>query len=374
MADTPRTEYQFTAGLPRDFQPTIYLLDPADVVLQGMNGADGRTVIASEPAMQKKVEWQDEELLRPHSELNGGIDNAVTTITLPDNSHRLRFQTGDIIKVGDEHMLVTDYGSGTGELDVTRGYQGTSAASHSDGDRVTGLGAALPEGSDPQEVRALDRTDRHNFTQIFGPTAVQISGTKQATRRFGVPAGQEFNHQAARRTMEHWIQREQAFFYGIRWEDTSEERRTTGGLDYFITTNVDSSTTTLTYSAVRTQLQNIFDAGGRADRLVCPVSKKATIDDFDSGDIRLVRRDNGRGQMVDVLQTSYGEVSVIMSREVENSDVFIYPRDNVKQRPLRPVQFVPLSRTGDAEKGMLVSEAALQVEGERHCAKFDSLS
>lgn len=374
MADTPRTEYNFTAGLPRDFQPTIYLLDPADVVLQGMNGADGRTVIASEPASQKKVEWQDEELLRPHSELASSATSTAGTIDVGTNSERLKFQTGDIVKVNDEHMLVTGYNATDGLLDVTRGYQGTTAASHASGDPVTGLGAALPEGSDPQEVRALDRTDRHNFTQIFGPTAVQISGTKQATRRFGVPAGQEFNHQAARRTMEHWIQREQAYFYGIRWEDTTEERRTTGGLDFYITTNVDSSTNTLTFSAIRTQLQNIFDAGGRADRLTCSVAKKAEIDDFDASEVRLVRRDNGRGQMVDVLQTSYGEVSVIMSREVLNSDLFIYPRDNVKQRPLRPVQFVPLHKTGDAEKGMLVSESALEVKGERHCAKFDALT
>lgn len=367
------TEYDFTAGLPRDFDRLIYLLDPADVVLQGMNGADRRTVIASLPATQKKVEWQDEELLVPRSSVEdaAGMDATQTTVLLPAGE-RLRFQTGDILKIEDEHVLVSGYNATNDTLDIVRGYQSTTAATHALDTAITGLGAALPEGSDPQEVRALDRVDRHNFTQIFGPTAVKISGTRLATSRFGV--GDEYNHQGARRLTEHWIQREQAYLYGTRWEHSTEDRRTLGGLDFFITTNINSTATALTYALIRTQLQNIYDAGGRADRLVTAVKHKPVIDDFDSADVRLTRVDNGRGQMVDVLNTSFGPVSVIMSREVEDADTFIFPRSNVKQRPLRPVQFVPLDKTGDSRKGMLVSEVSLEVQGERHMAQFTALT
>src|SRR5690606_1287103 len=154
------TEYGFQAGLPRDFDPTIYLLDPRDVPLQGMYNADGRTVLARKPATQIKVEWQDEELLLPRSAVHDNpLTNVATKLTLPSDQDRLRFQTGDVLKIEDEHVLVLGYEAGTGELEIQRGFQSTTPAQHAQGTPVVGLGSALPEGSDPKEVRALDRVD-----------------------------------------------------------------------------------------------------------------------------------------------------------------------------------------------------------------------
>lgn len=366
------TSFDLTAGLPRDFDPLITLLDPSDVVLQGMYGADGRTVLASRPATQKKIEWQDEQILTPRSTLGVAMLAGDATMTVTPTTDRLKFQTSDIVKVENENMLVTGYNATDGVLNVTRGYQGTTAAGHAVSLPIKGLGSALPEGSDPQEIRALDRTDRYNLTQIFGPVEVKVSGTRQATTRYGV--ANEVNHQAANRMREMYIAREQAFIYGIRWEDTTTERRTTGGLEYFITTNVDTTTTTLTFSAIRTQMQNIYNSGGMADRLLVPVARKAAIDDFDDTDVRLTRGDNGRGQTVETLHTSFGDVLIVMSREVDSTDLFLFRRDNVRLRPLRPMQFVPLAKTGDATRGMLVSEIGLEVRADAHAARFSALT
>lgn len=371
------TEYGLTAGLPRDFDPLIYLLSREfDLVLQGGGmSADGRTVLSHESAAQKKVEWQDEELLLPRSTVaDDPMTSGQTTLDLGSDNERLKFQTGDIIKIGAEKVLVTGYNAATGVLDVTRGFQSTSAAEHADGTSVRGLGSALAEGSTPQEVRALDRTDRHNVTQIFGPVEVKISGTKQATSRYGVPAGGEFNKQAANRLKELLVHTEQALIHGTRWEDTATERRTMGGLLYYITANVDSSATSLAALAtVRTLTQTIYNAGGAPDRLLIPTAEKANIDDLSDDDIRLVRTDTGRGQIVEQLLTSFAVLDVVMSREIERDSAAVFNRDQAVIKTLRPFQFVPLAKVGDSVRGMWVGEKSLEFQGDRHAGKFTNL-
>lgn len=370
------TEYGLTAGLPKDFDPLIYLLSREfDLVLQGGGmSADGRTVLSMEPAEQKKVEWQDEQLLIPRSTLSGAHTAAQTTVDLGSDAERLKFQTGDVLKIGSEKVLVTGYNASAGVLDVTRGFQSTTAAAHADGDNVKGLGSALAEGSAPQEVRALDRTDRHNLTQIFGPVEVKVSGTKQATRRFGVAKGAEFNKQAANRLKELLIHCEQALIHGTRWEDTSAEKRTMGGLTYYITDNVDSTSANITYAAVRTLAQSIFNDGGSPDRFLIPTGQKDNVDDIDVDDIRLTRTDGGRGQIVHQLVTSFSILDVVMSREIEADTAIMFSRDQAIIKTLRPFQFVPLAKVGDATRGMWVGEKSLEFQGDRHAGKFTALT
>lgn len=368
------TEYDKTAGLPRDFDPVIYMLSREfDLVLQGGGvSADGRTVLSRGSAEQKKVEWEDEELLLPRTTLGASVDNSASVISVASSNDRLKFQTGDVIKIESEKVLVTGYDATASVLQVSRGFQSTSAASHASATKIKGLGAALAEGSDPQEIRSIDGTDRYNLTQIFGLVEVRVSGTRQATRRFGVPAGAEFNREAGKRLIEQMTHFEQAIMFGTRWEDTAAKKRTMGGLDYYITANTNSGSA-ITYANARTLSQTIYEAGGNPDRLLIPVTQKTNVDDIDQDDIRLVRTDNGRGQIVEQLVSSFAVLDVVMSREMEDTHGFMFSRDQAEVKTLRPWQFVPLATTGDAVRGMWVGEKTLQFEGDRHAGKFDSL-
>jgi hypothetical protein len=368
------TEYDKTAGLPRDFDPVIYMLSREyDLVLQGGGvSADGRTVLSRGSADQKKVEWEDEELLLPRTTLGASVDNSASTISVASSNDRLKFQTGDVLKIESEKVLVTGYNATASVLEVTRGFQSTSAASHASAVKIKGLGAALAEGSDPQEIRSLDGTDRYNLTQIFGLVEVRVSGTRQATRRFGVPAGAEFNREAAKRLIEQMVHFEQALIHGTRWEDTSAKKRTMGGLDYYITDNTNSGSA-ITYANARTLSQAIYEDGGNPDRLLIPVTQKTNVDDIDADDIRLVRTDGGRGQIVEQLVSSFAVLDVVMSREIEDTHAFMFSRDQAEVKTLRPWQFVPLAKTGDAVRGMWVGEKTLEFQGDRHAGKYDSL-
>jgi hypothetical protein len=77
--------------------------------------------------------------------LVGGINDSVTSLVADWTAGQVtagaKFKKGDAIKIGTEKMLITNSpadpdGSGNQSLTVTRGYQGTTPASHSDTDPI----------------------------------------------------------------------------------------------------------------------------------------------------------------------------------------------------------------------------------------------
>lgn len=366
------TSHELTSGVIVDIDPMIRLLSPHETPLQSGVGSDGNTVLAMDSCYEKKVEWQDDTLLTPQSTLNGAITDLVTTITVA-TGEQLRFQPGDVIQIGAEQMRVTAYGAGADELDVTRGFGGTTAAAAADGAVVKNLGAALPEGSDAPDARAEDRTRRHNLTQIFGPDSVQASGTTQAIKKYGI-ATTEFDYQSALRFKEQVIKCEHALLYGNRFEDTTNKWRTMGGLNFYIQTNVDSATTTLTDTALVDQIEACWTQGGNPNRLLAGGPRKRQISGFDSDKVRLGRGDNGRGEVVEWIDTDFGRVDMVLHRWVRATDLFLFNREQAIIRSLRPWQFKMLADTGDSTKGMIVSEKTLQFEAERYAARFTALA
>lgn len=384
------TTFQFTTGVPLDFREFIDMLDPIELALQNMHGSDGRGVIPKETSTQVKIEWQSEQILLPASTLDAAVSStSATTVKVQnvtsgaDYDHKLKFQTGSVLKVGDELLRVTGYNSAEGTLDVERGFGGTSAATHSDDDPIFEVGHVLPEGSDPQERRFLDRSSDHNFHQIFGPVGVKISGTRQAVPRFGVPAGQELAKQTTNRLIELAHSVEQALLYGTRYNDTTEERRMMGGMFYFATTTVDSTSTDLAESGegptpVIQMLSDMYDQGQRGRRLRAfhHPGKGQKIDTWDNTKIRLSRTETERGETVWSLATRYGIVDFIMSDHVQPSDMIIVDREQpvIKTLPGRDYQFVPEGKRGDYWEGFVLCEKSLEFTRPEHAGKFTNLA
>ena len=256
------TTYDLTVGLYLDIENMIHLLDPFDIPLQGGSGADGRSALSTGTCFEKKVEWLDETLLVARSLLVGAHSTNATFVTVTTGD-QLRFSTGDVILVENEYMRITGYGSTADTLLVTRTYAGTGRDARV-GQVAVGVGTALAEGADPENARAIDRANRYNITQIFGPTAVQVSGSENAVKKYGIEGVGEFQHQVANRTKELAVSIDQALVYGVRLEDGANKWRTMGGLDYFITALVDTSTTTITESTVLDQLQASYNAEARS--------------------------------------------------------------------------------------------------------------
>ena len=227
MATGTLTTYNLNVGIKLDVEDLIYIISPTDVPLQGSMGSDGRSALSSTTVFEKKYSWLDELLLTPVGLLSTTANTADTTITLQSAgaySGNLNFQTGDVLLVGAgttglaassqaESMLVNGYGTSANTLVVTRGFQSTTARIWTGGvttngvdtsTGIRGVGMALTEGIDPYAPRALDRVQRDNYTQIFGPTSVIVSGTENAVQKYGL-SGTEFDKQVANRVKEGHI-------------------------------------------------------------------------------------------------------------------------------------------------------------------------
>jgi hypothetical protein len=366
------TAYDLTVGVKVNMDEAIYMISPVDSPLLGGVGADGLTNISSVPVDQIEFFWMDEEILTPRTTIK-------TTTTTTDafivvaTGDRTKFSTGDLIRngSGSEIFRVTGYGATADSLTVTKGYAGTSATV-SAGDIIMGIGQALPEGSPPENARHRDRTSRSNFTQIFGPLQVSMSGTEQVVSKYGV--ANEFNKQMYNRLLELTIHREQSILYGRKTNSTTTRIRSTGGLDEWITTNVSTSTQ-LTVANVQGMQQLGWNRGAVGDRLVAnPVSLSDLADVNNTDRVRTEFDDPRRGrQTVLSVWTEYGVTTLVRDRWVHQSDAFLIRRDAVIRRPLRPMQTERLAKVGDSDQVMVLAEEGYEVKGESHMGKWTSL-
>ena len=370
------TSYDLTNGLIVNMDEAIYMYSPEELPLLTGMASDGLSVLSQRPVDQIEFQWLDERNLAPRSSISAttAVVTADTTINLAAGDG-IKFSTGDVLTIrkagASEVIRVT--GITSDALTVTRAWAGT-AASYAAGAVLIGLGTALAEGSDPENFRADDTSKSTNCTQIFGPTAIQMSGTNRMVPRYGIP--DQWAHQLHLRTYENSQSREQAFLYGQYVNSTSAKIRTTGGLGYFITTNVDSTSTQLTVLKIQSNLQACYNAGGLPDRLI--VNPNSLVDINDISNTTIVRQtvdDPKRGRVsTSFVETEYGSLPIVRNRWVHPFDAFGIKRDLVTRRILRPLVFESLAKTGDADKGQVVCEEGLQVKGQKHMFRMNALS
>ena len=175
--------------------------------------------------------------------------------------------------------------------------------------------------------------------------------------------------------MENVISREQAYLYGQAVNDTTNKYRSTGGLSYWLSSNV-STATSLTTANIDTQLQACYNAGGVPDVLVANPISLATINDTaNTSTVRHVIDDPRRGR-VPVTQyfSEFGEITVARNRWGNAETAFLIKRENIQRRVLQPLVVEALAKTGDADKVQLVCEEGLQVKGQSHMAFFKQLT
>jgi hypothetical protein len=377
MATGTLTTYNLNVGTKLSVENMIWIITPTDVPLQGTQGSDGRSALSSCTVSEKKIEWLDEVLLVPNSTVGVAVTSAdafVNVSSTASNAGVLNFQTGDVLLIDSELVYVTGYSVTTATaLLVTRGFGGTTAAAHSIGAGVVGTGQALPEGSDAGVARSVDRTDRFNYTQIFGPTPIQVSGTENAVQKYGLTST-EFDKQVGNRTKEAFVSLEGALLYGTAYESTSGGYRMMGGFANYITTNVDSSTTSITETALLAQLKACFDAGGTPDRIVTGSKQKMNISQINSSEIRYSQDTNIRGQVIDYYDSDFGRQMVVLDRWCRTQDLFLFARDQATIATLRPLTFEMLAKTGDSMKGQVVGEKSLYFRMQSHAARFSALT
>ena len=369
------TAYDLTVGVIVNMDEAIYMLSPQDTPFLTGVGADGLTLIGQSPVDEIQFDWMHDTILTPRSSLGALITGGQDYLTVA-SGERLRFSTGDVITLNvagntSEVIRVTGYGSTTDSLTLTRAYAGT-AMTYATSAVIVGLGTALAEGSAPETARTVDRTQVSNLTQIFGPTKVDMSRTEQQVAKYGV--GNEFTHQLMSRMSENAIAREQAYLYGQKTQSTGSKIRTTAGLDAFIATNVTTATSLDTASLVAVQTQ-AYNRGGFSDVLMGNPVVFTTLNSLaDTAIVRQTVDDPMRGRTrVMWVDTEFGSVLIARNRWMLPTDAIGFNREQVTRRVMQPLVFERLGKVGDSDQGFIVCEEGLEVKGESHLFKFNSL-
>ena len=366
--------YDLTVETKVNIDELIYILSPMDLPLLSGTGADGVPLMPRTPVDNVEFFWLEEQVPLPRGTLASTINNSVTSVTL-NTGDAVKFAVGDGIRIDDEVMTVSAINTTTEVLTVVRGSAtdtNTTAASHTAGADVIGLGTILVEGS-IGSTNFQGRDKYSNFTQIWSKK-LTVSRTEQRIPKYGVP--NELNKQTLNTMQSLNLGIENAALYGVKHTRTTDNRRQTGGLNHFVTSNVDASSYWLTIEAIEDMQQLAYDKGGMFEVLMSrPVNFQALNNIAGNDRISTVNLEDsrrGRRRAITVM-TEFNEVTLVRNRWVRANNAFAYSRDNFVYRVFQPLITQKLAKTDDTDSYMMVCEGGFQVKGQDHMAKWTAL-
>lgn len=378
MAFTGKATFAAGADLPEiveDVSDVIGIVSPFETPLLDHLGD------AKRPAMSTVHEWVEDALLPNFDSINqvSFSPNAqdATALTVSNGS---RFQVGDLVRPGNSAEVMFVAAVAGNALTVVRRYGNSPTSNVSNGLRLTILGNAALEGQDALPARFTTRTRKQNYTQIFS-ASVQVSGTMQAVRAYGVQDEMDFQKQERLRELLRDL--ENTVLNGAAPAATPQGsatvRRSMNGIIRQISTNQfvpgqngfqagGGAGTDLNEAVLNAALRNVWDqSAGAIDTIVVNGFQKRRINSFVGTALRsFAPGDTRYRDMIGVYESDFGVCRVILSRWVPADTVLLLDSSRIQVMPLRgrSFQFKPLAATGDAAGGQVVGEYTLEFKNE----------
>ena len=378
MAFTGRAIYDPVGvfeGTAEDVAEEIGMISPYETPLLD------RLTQAERAATNVLHEWLEEKL-NPNTVIATvaapvGSATDPATVALNDSAGNAAvryFMLGHIFEneaTGEQLQLVSkDEVAGLGVL--SRGFGGTTAATITAGDNFFAVSDAALEGADVDDDISRPRERKNNYCQIFKKDVI-VSGTVQSVRHLG-GITDEMGHQRDMRLRESVRDLEKATIRGISSGNSiggASAFRTMDGILNRIATNV-TSTATLTPEIMNDIIKTAWDNGGTdLDLIVADSNFKRIIDRFNETRIDVVNRDERYHNRISTFESTYGIQEVILDRWMPANSLMVISTERVSVVPLtgRSFRFVPVSRTGDADKGMILGEYTVEVKNEEGMAQ-----
>ncbi len=230
----------------------------------------------SEPVSDYKFNWWDRNLpeMRVFVDAATGYaaSTANTAVVIDDGAGSNIWQilkAGTVVKnerTGEQMIVAADPTTSSVTFQRQRGT--TAAAAGNDNDALQIVGTAYEDGASASTSVAYDPTQRTNVTQIFNDT---LTLTRRAMK---VQTRTEDPYLKAKRELllQHMIKLEWSAFLGEYLDEagsTSAVRRTlSGGMYYWVTTNVHDAGGTLTYFELMDFLADDFRYGSNEKLLL----------------------------------------------------------------------------------------------------------
>lgn len=241
----------------------IHLFPNGDVPLMALAGQS-----ASEPTSDYNFNWWEKLLPSRRFYINNaaGYTSASTSIVVDDGaggSASFQVKTGSVLmneRTFEKFLVTADPTTDT--LTVARGKGTTAAAAMQDNDTVLIIGSSYEDGYATRISSVqYDPTQRENYTQIFDDS-LQLTRRVMKTQ---LRTGDKYQ-EARRETLQlHLMGLEWSALFGEPLDEagsTSAVRRTfTGGMYYWVSTNVHDAGGTMTYFDLMDFLEQDFRYG-----------------------------------------------------------------------------------------------------------------
>jgi hypothetical protein len=250
------------------------------------------------------------------------------------------------------------------------------------------------EGDDATNVAITPTVRLGNYTQI-STKPFQVTGTNSAVKSAG--RKDEMAYQASLKSAELKREMEVALCSAgngvagavsnattsVIHAGSSSTPRLLRGLEGWIADNVelgatgvapvyamgswtapaDGTTRALTEALFLSVAQKCYDAGGNPDVALMSSKVRSLFNAFNGGATKFNKMEDEKlHNTFDVYVSPFGSYKMINSRFVRNSNLFLLEMDKWCMSTLRPYQVQDLSKTGDSDKKMLVTEYTLKAK------------
>lgn len=308
------TRYDATLSVREDLSDVIYNISPVDVPFQSNIGRD--------KASQTFTEWQTDALaaaVTTNAQLEG--DDVVSTSDARTATNRV----GNYTQISRKVIMVT----GTLEAADKAGMRSKKAY---------------------ELAKAANELKRDMEATLTGIQTATVGNNTVARKTAGLGA---------------WIITN---FYGNG--TTAAAPAMSSSSDGYPATALTAGTArTNTETVLKTALQGVWTQGGSPDFVMCGPFNKTVISGFTGIATRYRDAPAGKQAQIigaaDVYVSDFGTVQIVPNRFQPEKQVYIVDKSMAAVSYLRPFQSMPLAKTGDAEKTMLVVEYALKVKNQK---------
>lgn len=387
MAFGNKVSYADTTTQIRSVIPEFDLLSPAEVpfLKWATGGSDDKPSLNNldAPCTMTKFEWMEDQDPAHTTTLGAAFADTVgTALNLAAGIADL--VEGQIILVDSEQMLVTVV-TGANTATVSRGWGGTTAATHSNGATVTFIGSTHKEGADAPSAIYTYPTMPFNYVQEFTKT-IQLSEIEQAINRYGIDNAIEY--ETAKRARQLYIDMEKQIFYGKRVLGTSSIPAAFGGLETFIPAAniVAGAGGDLTAKMVMDAIQKCFDAVGMAgipDTIVTSAKARRKLSllfsTYNSVVTYREQADNIGGVKIDKITTDFGDLNILVSNWCPTTKLYILKKEKIALGPLngaggsKEMRREMLAKTGTSDKFMITGDYTFQMRASSMHALVDNI-
>lgn len=364
---------------PKNYREGILLLFP--------NASAPLTALLSKLSEQAtddpEFKWFEKLLPDQTAAVAANSDTASTTLTLNTAADYTKFKAGHVLLEVETGEIMWVTGAVSGFVSVVRAQGSVAATAVGSGDHILVIGSAYSEGDGVSDAITYDPSLVVNYTQIFR-NVFDITGTATATRiRYG---DGQFQKEARREALElHSIEMERAFLFGAKKENLtygSQPTRTTGGLSYFVTTNVtDFTGGNVDIDSWENVLQDVFKDGSSEKLALVGNRALNTLNKIARNHytVETTPTEKTYGMQMTTWVTPYGTLQIkqhpLLSRDSNFYDWgFIVDPAKIKYRYLRgrDTQFREnVQNPGDdAIKNEFMSECGLEINHETAHAIF----